>query len=565
MPCSASAAISALEREALIALYNSTNGDDWKYNSGWKQGQLDADGFSVPGTENTWYGITCDNENTTVIEIDLKLNNLTGEIPPGLGNLLNLTYLNMWGNRLTGEIPLGLGNLINLTYLDFLDNQLTGNIPSELGGLTNLQELFLSSNQLTGSIPKELGDLLDLTDLVLCDNKLERSIPRELGNLSNLTYLCLQGNELTGPIPEEVGNLTNLKELFLSSNQLTGAIPNELDALTNLTFLELLYNALYANDDSLRTFLDDKNPGWEDTQTIAPKNVAARFISDTTVRVSWETIKYTADAGGYRVYFSAASGGPYTLFSTTSDKSISQMEVTGLNSNSSYYFVVQTQTEPHEYNPNAVYSEFSEEVSNDDEIDASEIPSEEYGPNGDAPDYDGNGDDEADSDQHNVTSMHKFDCMDYVTLASPDGTTMTDVFAADNPSPDDAPVDADFPYGFFLFTINDVGAGGSTKVTLYLPTGATAPTTYYKYGPEPAPGDTSPHWYDFMFDGQTGAEINGNIITLHFVDGMQGDDDLDDTNGTIVDLGAPALERSQPNNGGDGGGGGCFLAVLPIF
>ena len=292
MPCSASAAISPLEREALIALYNSTNGDDWKYNSGWKQGQLDADGFSTPGTENTWYGITCDNENTTVIEIDLKLNNLTGEIPPALGNLINLTYLNMWGNRLTGEIPPELGNLINLTYLDFLDNQLTGNIPSELGGLTNLQELFLSSNQLTGAIPKELGDLLDLTDLVLCDNKLERSIPRELGNLSNLTYLCLQGNELTGPIPAEVGNLTNLKELFLSSNQLTGAIPNELDALTNLTFLELLYNALYTNDDSLRTFLDDKNPGWEDTQTFAPKNVAARFISDTAVRVSWETIEY---------------------------------------------------------------------------------------------------------------------------------------------------------------------------------------------------------------------------------------------------------------------------------
>ena len=277
MPFSAAAAIPPLEREALIALYNSTNGDDWKYNSGWKQGQLDADGFSTPGTENTWYGITCDNENTTVVEIDLKLNDLTGEIPQALGNLINLTYLNLWGNQLTGEIPPELGTLINLTYLDFLDNQLTGNIPAELGGLTNLRELFLSSNQLTGSIPKELGDLLDLTELALCDNKLERGIPRELGNLSNLTYLCLKDNALTGSIPGELGNLTNLEELLLASNQLAGEIPNELNALTNLIFLELWYNGLYTNDDTLRTFLDDKNPGWEDTQTIAPKNVESMY------------------------------------------------------------------------------------------------------------------------------------------------------------------------------------------------------------------------------------------------------------------------------------------------
>jgi hypothetical protein len=60
---------------------------------------------------------------------------------------------------------------------------------------------------------------------------------------------------------------------------------------------------------------------------------------------------------------------------------------------------------------------------------------------------------------------------------------------------------------------------------------------YRKYGP--TPDNPIPHWYDFMFDGSTGAVITGNRATLWFVDGMRGDDDLDPTNGIIIDQGGP--------------------------
>ena len=40
-----------------------------------------------------------------------------------------------------------------------LSNRLTGEIPPELGGLSNLTELSLRDNQLTGEIPPELGGL----------------------------------------------------------------------------------------------------------------------------------------------------------------------------------------------------------------------------------------------------------------------------------------------------------------------------------------------------------------------------------------------------------------------
>jgi hypothetical protein len=162
----------------------------------------------------------------------------------------------------------------------------------------------------------------------------------------------------------------------------------------------------------------------------------------------------------------------------------------------------------------------------------------ESGPTGLNSNYDGNGDGIPDNQQSNVTSLHASNGLDYVTLASPDGTTLANVQAKDNPSPGNSPGGVTFPYGFFDFTVNVLTPGGATTVTLYLPAGA-APNTYYKYGP--TPGDTSPHWYEFLYDGQTGAVIVGNVITLHFVDGLRGDDDLT-ADGIIIDQGGPGLK-----------------------
>ena len=44
-------------------------------------------------------------------------------------------------------------------------NDLTGEIPSEIGNLTNLTYLDLHSNQLTGEIPQEVCDLIESNDL----------------------------------------------------------------------------------------------------------------------------------------------------------------------------------------------------------------------------------------------------------------------------------------------------------------------------------------------------------------------------------------------------------------
>jgi len=240
-------AIPAEERSVLIALYNSTTGDSWVLNSGWKTPPLHTDGFAVPGTEGSWFGIRLQEDHVTVIDLDD--NNLYGPLPPELGNLSHLQTLSFFGytqqwpkfstNHLTGSIPSSLGNLSHLQTLILGYNQLSGTIPPELGNLSNLVSLNLSGNLFSGSIPPELGNLGNLKSLLLSSTPLTGSIPSSLGNLSNLQALILGYNQLSGSIPASFGKLGNLVSLLLSGNPLSGSIPPEFGNLGNLCYLWL--------------------------------------------------------------------------------------------------------------------------------------------------------------------------------------------------------------------------------------------------------------------------------------------------------------------------------------
>ena len=76
-------------------------------------------------------------------------------------NIEETTYLSLWKSELTGEIPPEIGNLTNLTTVYLDRNQLIGGIPPEIGNLTNLTYLSLAANQLTGEIPPEVCDLIE--------------------------------------------------------------------------------------------------------------------------------------------------------------------------------------------------------------------------------------------------------------------------------------------------------------------------------------------------------------------------------------------------------------------
>jgi len=103
------------ERKALIDLYYSTEGNNWNFNVKW----LDA-----PGSECSWYGITCD-ESKHIKDIHLFNNNLSGSIPSSIINLKYLRSLLVHNNKLTGDMPNEIFQLEYLEAITLNDNELT--------------------------------------------------------------------------------------------------------------------------------------------------------------------------------------------------------------------------------------------------------------------------------------------------------------------------------------------------------------------------------------------------------------------------------------------------------
>ena len=229
--------ISEEVHQSLTALYTATKGDNWTRNDNW-------DITTVP-TEfefATWYGV--EQDSGKVLRLELPQNNLVGQLPPEIGNLTQLRFLDLHGNSLSGRIPAEIGNLSQLESLELQENSLSGLIPPEIGSLTGLKSLPLNRNSFSGPIPAEIGNLTQLESLDLSRNSLTGTIPLELGNLSRLSSLNLSGNSLRGSIPQELFDLLQLSKLDLSSNSLSGLIPSKIGDLSELSDLRLSDNSL---------------------------------------------------------------------------------------------------------------------------------------------------------------------------------------------------------------------------------------------------------------------------------------------------------------------------------
>lgn len=75
-----------------------------------------------------------------------------------------LAVLSLHQNRLTGAIPPEVGQLTGLEWLNLGWNRLSGPVPDELLELKNLKWCWLAANQLSGEFPGSGVGELEVSD-----------------------------------------------------------------------------------------------------------------------------------------------------------------------------------------------------------------------------------------------------------------------------------------------------------------------------------------------------------------------------------------------------------------
>eukprot|EP00002_Diphylleia_rotans_P004245 TRINITY_DN1305_c0_g3_i2.p1 TRINITY_DN1305_c0_g3~~TRINITY_DN1305_c0_g3_i2.p1 ORF type:complete len:1807 (-),score=275.30 TRINITY_DN1305_c0_g3_i2:62-5482(-) len=246
-------------RDHLMLFYLTTNGRDWKTQTGW----------SSESDPCSWYGVKCRQdcpkiqnqlEYCPILQLSLANNNLSGMIDS-----------NLWSYGLQ-----------DLKILDLSENSMKGTLPTF--NMPNLETLNMSENKLQGTIPDY--DMFSLIQLILSQNGLSGTIPNF--NMPRLSKMQLQGNMLTGPIPNF--NMRELSILELQDNQLSGTLPNF--KLRTLTILDVHKNLLAGTIPNLVTpelvYLDLSNnqitgsmPSWNALAKLAALDLSHNRLIGT--------------------------------------------------------------------------------------------------------------------------------------------------------------------------------------------------------------------------------------------------------------------------------------------
>lgn len=160
---------------------------------------LEEDNDSI----SSWSGVSVHNNRVSKLYITGN-DSICGKvyIPDTIGDSRGfefLTHLQIHANykNLGGFIPHWIGNLINLTHIDLSNNELIGIIPETFNNLINLKDLCLHRNKLRGNIDEiPLENCKNLKRVTLYENNFRKSKERIARLREKLSgYADLAGEE----------------------------------------------------------------------------------------------------------------------------------------------------------------------------------------------------------------------------------------------------------------------------------------------------------------------------------------------------------------------------------
>lgn len=229
-----------VERKALVAFYNSTNGPSWTLNDKW---------LTSPHTSDfqhcDWLGITCD-VGKYVTRVHLNGNGLSGVLPEELGDLMHLEDILLSSNPLlSGTIPRGLGRCRRLKTLHLANNSLVGGLPAVLSNCTNMSSFDASNNKkLGGALPPEYSAWGDtITNFAVQGSAIGGTLPPEWGSAwRRIKIFHCESNRLTGSIPHSFGEFNQLMDFCARDNGLSGSLSSSFSAWRSLRTLDLSNN-----------------------------------------------------------------------------------------------------------------------------------------------------------------------------------------------------------------------------------------------------------------------------------------------------------------------------------
>ncbi|RXH92456.1 hypothetical protein DVH24_033352 [Malus domestica] len=165
-----------------------------------------------------------------------------GEIPEGLGNLTNLTWLHLGNSQFRGEIPESVYKMKALETLDMSKNKLSGKLSNSISQLQKLNKIELFQNNLTGEIPPGLANLTLLREFDFSSNKFYGKLPSEMGNLKNLVVFQLFRNNFSGEFPAGFGDMKHLVAISIYENRFSGEFPTNFGRFSPLESIDISEN-----------------------------------------------------------------------------------------------------------------------------------------------------------------------------------------------------------------------------------------------------------------------------------------------------------------------------------